>query len=43
MEPADLFAAAYGSGQVAELDWACRAAAFQAAAAAALTRPCGCS
>jgi EAL domain-containing protein (putative c-di-GMP-specific phosphodiesterase class I) len=34
--PAALFAAASGSGRVAELDWACRAAAFQAAAAAGL-------
>ena len=34
--PAALFTAAYGSGRVAELDWACRAAAFQAAARAGL-------
>jgi EAL domain-containing protein (putative c-di-GMP-specific phosphodiesterase class I) len=34
--PAALFQAAYGSGRVAELDWTCRAAAFQAAAAAGL-------
>ncbi|HYN17205.1 MAG TPA: EAL domain-containing protein, partial [Actinomycetes bacterium] len=34
--PGALFAAAYGSGRVAELDWACRAAAFDAAVAAGL-------
>jgi EAL domain-containing protein (putative c-di-GMP-specific phosphodiesterase class I) len=34
--PAALFEAAYGSGQVAELDWVCRAAAFEAAAGAGL-------
>jgi EAL domain-containing protein (putative c-di-GMP-specific phosphodiesterase class I) len=34
--PAALFEAAYGSVRVAELDWACRAAAFAAAAGAGL-------
>jgi EAL domain-containing protein (putative c-di-GMP-specific phosphodiesterase class I) len=34
--PAALFEAAYARGRVAELDWACRAAAFDAAAKAAL-------
>ena len=34
--PVALFEAAYGSGRVAELDWACRAAAFEAAAGAGL-------
>ena len=34
--PAALFGAAWRAGRVAELDWACRAAAFQAAAAAGL-------
>ena len=34
--PGALFEAAYGSGRVAELDWVCRAAAFEAAAKAAL-------
>jgi EAL domain-containing protein (putative c-di-GMP-specific phosphodiesterase class I) len=34
--PAALFEAAYANGRVAELDWACRAAAFQAAAVADL-------
>jgi EAL domain-containing protein (putative c-di-GMP-specific phosphodiesterase class I) len=34
--PAALFEAAYGGGRVAELDWACRAAAFEAAAGAGL-------
>jgi EAL domain-containing protein (putative c-di-GMP-specific phosphodiesterase class I) len=34
--PAALFEAAYGRGRVAELDWACRAAAFDAAAKAGL-------
>jgi EAL domain-containing protein (putative c-di-GMP-specific phosphodiesterase class I) len=34
--PAALFEAAYGSGRAAELDWACRAAAFKAAAGARL-------
>ena len=32
--PGALFEAAYGIGRVAELDWVCRAAAFQAAARA---------
>ena len=34
--PAALFETAYGSVRVAELDWACRAAAFAAAAGAGL-------
>ena len=34
--PGALFEAAYGSGRVAELDWVCRAAAFEAAARAGL-------
>jgi EAL domain-containing protein (putative c-di-GMP-specific phosphodiesterase class I) len=34
--PAALFEAAYGGGRVAELDWVCRAAAFEAAAGAGL-------
>jgi EAL domain-containing protein (putative c-di-GMP-specific phosphodiesterase class I) len=34
--PGALFEAAYGSGRVAELDWVCRAAAFEAAAKAGL-------
>ncbi|MET0227444.1 MAG: EAL domain-containing protein, partial [Actinomycetes bacterium] len=34
--PGALFEAAYGIGRVAELDWVCRAAAFQAAARAEL-------
>jgi EAL domain-containing protein (putative c-di-GMP-specific phosphodiesterase class I) len=34
--PGALFEAAYGVGRVAELDWVCRAAAFQAAARAEL-------
>jgi EAL domain-containing protein (putative c-di-GMP-specific phosphodiesterase class I) len=34
--PAALFAAAYGRGRVAELDWVCRAAAFDAASRAGL-------
>ena len=34
--PGALFAAAYGRGRVAELDWVCRAAAFDAASRAGL-------
>ncbi len=41
--PAALFAAAWRAGRVAELDWACRAAAFGAAAAVGVGVPDRCA
>jgi EAL domain-containing protein (putative c-di-GMP-specific phosphodiesterase class I) len=41
--PAALFAAAYGSGRVAELDWACGRPRSRPRPPPAWTRRCGCS